>query len=92
MLLILRPNERNGLAVGRSREVSKGLGDVGLVGDKTVALHEHAEGRAEFVKVGGGDHAADGIQIFVSEADAEGVNLKAKKNAAGVADCSLGGV
>ncbi len=92
MLLIHHPNEGDGFAVGRSREVSEGLGDVGVIGDETAALHEHAQGRTEFVEVGGGDHAADGIQIFVSEADAESVNLKAKENAAGVSDSSFGGV
>jgi hypothetical protein len=86
VLLVCSPEERNGFAVRRLREVSKGVGDVGVVGNETAALHEHAEGRAEFVEVGGGDHATDGIQVFVSEADANGAHLKAKKDAAGVAE------
>ncbi len=83
MLLVCSPEERNGFAVRRPREVSEGLGDVGVVGNETTALHEHAEGRAEFMEVSGGDHATDGVQVFVSEADANGVHLKFKKTQRG---------
>ncbi len=65
---------------------------MGVVGNKTAALNEHAEGRAEFVEVDGRDHSVDGIHVLVSEADAQSVNLKAKEHAAGVADASFGGV
>ena len=68
------------------------MGDVGIVGDETAALHKDAKGRPEFVEVGGGNHAADGVQVFVGEADAQSVHFKAKENAVGVADRGLGGV
>jgi hypothetical protein len=72
--------------------VSERLGDVGIVGDEKAALHKDAKGRPEFVKVGRGNHAADGVQVFVSEADAQSVHFKAKKDAVGVSDRGLGGV
>ncbi len=68
------------------------MGDVGIVGNETATLHKDAEGRPEFVKVGRGNHPADGIQVFVSEADARSVDFKTKKNAVRVADRGLGGV
>jgi hypothetical protein len=68
------------------------LGDVGIVRDETAALHKNAKCRPEFVEVGRGNHAADGVQVFVGEADAQSVHFKAKENAVGVADRGFGGV
>ena len=70
----------------------EGLSDVGIVGDKAATLDENAQSRTEFVEVGGREHPADGVQVFVCEADATCINLKAKENAARVADGGLGGI
>jgi hypothetical protein len=68
------------------------LGDVGIVGDETATLDENAQSRAKFVEVGGGNHSADGVQIFVGEVDAMGVDLEAKEDTAMVADGGFGGI
>ncbi len=62
--MVRGPDERDGFAVRGPREVSERLGDVGIVGDETAALHKDAKGRPEFVKVGRGNHAADGVQVL----------------------------
>ncbi len=50
-----------------------------VVGNVAATLYKHAKGGAELVEVGGWDHPADGVEVFGGEADAGGVNLKAKK-------------
>ena len=71
--------------------MSEGLCNVGVVRDETATLDEDAQSRTEFMEVGGWDHPADGIQVFVCEVDALGVDFKAKKHTAGVADGCFGG-
>ena len=72
--------------------MSEGLGNVGVVGDEAAALDEDAQSRPEFMEVGGGNHPADGVQVFVCEVDAFGVYFKSKKHTARVADCGFGGI
>jgi hypothetical protein len=74
------PQERHGFAVGGLCEGCEGYGDVGVFGNVTAALGKDAKGGAELVEVGGWDHPADGVEVFGGEADAGGVNLKAKEN------------
>ena len=59
------------------------MGDVGIVRDETAALHKDAKCRPEFVEVGGGNHAANGVQVFVGKADAQSVHFKTKKKRSG---------
>ena len=65
---------------------------MGVVGNVPAALYKDAKGGAELVEVGGWDHPADGVEVLGGEADAGGVNLKTKEDAAGVADGGFGGI
>ena len=68
------------------------LGDKGIVGDEAATLDENAQSRTEFVEVGGRNHPADGVQVFVCEVDALGVDFEIKKHTARVADGCFGGI
>ena len=63
----------------------EGLRDVGIVGDKAATLDENAQSRTEFVEVGGRDHPADGVQVFVGEAGALDVDFETEEDTRGVA-------
>ncbi len=82
------------VAVVGLREGCEGDCDVGVFGDVSAALHEDAQGGAGLVELGGWDHPADGVEVFVGEADAGGVHLKTEKNTANssVADSGFRGV
>ena len=49
VLLGVGPSEGDGFALVRAGQGSEGLDDVGISGDKTAALDEETECRAEFV-------------------------------------------
>ncbi len=68
------------------------MGDVGIVGDEAATLDKNAQSRTKFVEVGGGNYPADGVQVFVCEVDAMGVDLKAKEHTTRVADGDFGGI
>ncbi len=44
---------------------------------------EDAQHLAEFRYIGGGDHAADGVKVFVGEAGARFIDFEAEKSADG---------
>ena len=78
VLSLLRPGERDGLAVLTTGEFGLGTDDVSIVRDEERRLHENAERLAQFRYVGWGSHAADRVQIFVGKASARLVNNKAR--------------
>ncbi len=70
------PGEGDGLTVFAASELCERADDVRVIRNETRRLHENAERFSQLRYVRGGDHAAYGIEIFVSET---GTDLSTKK-------------
>ena len=75
------PIERYGLAEDAAGELREGADDVGIVRDKPRGLDKDTQHFAKFRYIGGGNHAADGVEVFVGKTGACFVHLEAKESA-----------
>ncbi len=63
-----------------------------VAGNETAALDEQTEGGAEFVEIGGRNHAADWVQVFGGEAGAVSIHVEPEEDTGGIANVCFGGV
>ncbi len=84
-----RPGEGHGFAIDAAGELGQWANYVSIVGNETGRLDEDAEDLAQLRYVDGGDHAADGIEVFIGETGAGFVYKKTKEGARGESDPCL---
>ena len=90
VLSFLCPGEGDRLAVFAARELSERAHNMRIFGDESCRLHKNAQGLSHFGDVGGRDHAADRVEIFVCEPGARLVHGEPEEGTRGKPDVSFG--